>query len=54
MGELRPRPMNDRAMDDDWIPKSSIKLMEDRLGRRLGPELDDYCFPTQMDDRVGR
>ena len=28
----------------DWI--------QVRLGRRLGPEFDDYCFP--MDDRLGR
>ena len=25
--------------------------MDDRLGRRLGPKFDDYCFP--MDDRLG-
>ena len=35
------------VFDDDlyWI------RMEDRLGRRLGPDFDDYCFP--MDDRLG-
>ena len=34
-------------MDDrDWIG------MEDRLGSRVGPDLDDYSFP--MDDRLGR
>ena len=32
--------------DLDWI------RMEDRLGRGLGPDFDDYCFP--MNDRLGR
>ena len=29
-----------RRTEFDWIS------MEDRLGRRLGPEFDDYCFST--------
>ena len=29
-----------------------IDWMEDRLGHRLGPDFDDYCF--SIDDRLGR
>ena len=33
--------------DVDWI------LIEDRLDCRLGPEFDDYCFPTRMGRQFG-
>ena len=49
--------------DDDWIHRLGLPVgrraefdfdwisMENRLGRRLGPEFDYYCFP--MDDSHG-
>ena len=53
MGEQRPGPMDDSAMDATGFPKSSMESMEDVLGRRLllGPEFDDDSFP--VDDRLG-
>ena len=41
--------MIDWAVDSDENSMTTFR-MDDRLGRWLGPDFDDYCFP--MDARV--